>query len=270
MPPKTSPLVLVSVRNPEEAEEALAGGADLLDVKEPSRGSLGLADESVLRQIAEAFKQRAPLTAACGELLEIQELPDAQGFWAIKVGLSGCGCCAAWPERLVQLASAQSNADDSPTLLRCPNVRATTKPSWPASAAAGHAPPLLVPVAYADYNEAHSPSLEEVFATVLTLRWPAVMVDTWTKDGRCLFDFVSFGWLREWSGRLRHAGTMLGLAGSLKLEHARWIQDLNPMIVAFRGAACTNQRRQGKVCRFLVRRLVEKIKRPLVSFEECL
>ena len=35
---------LVSVRSPEEALAALEGGADLIDVKEPSRGPLGAAD----------------------------------------------------------------------------------------------------------------------------------------------------------------------------------------------------------------------------------
>ena len=33
--------LLVSVRSAEEAEIALAGGADVIDVKEPRRGALG-------------------------------------------------------------------------------------------------------------------------------------------------------------------------------------------------------------------------------------
>ena len=35
--------LLVSVRSAEEAEIALAGGANLIDIKEPSRGALGLS-----------------------------------------------------------------------------------------------------------------------------------------------------------------------------------------------------------------------------------
>ena len=41
--------LLVSVRNGQEAEAALAGGAHVIDVKEPARGSLGRADETTLR-----------------------------------------------------------------------------------------------------------------------------------------------------------------------------------------------------------------------------
>ena len=37
------PQLLVSVRSAEEARAALEGGAALIDVKEPSRGSLGSA-----------------------------------------------------------------------------------------------------------------------------------------------------------------------------------------------------------------------------------
>ena len=39
--------LLVSVRSAAEAEIALHGGADLIDVKEPTRGSLGRADGAI-------------------------------------------------------------------------------------------------------------------------------------------------------------------------------------------------------------------------------
>ena len=61
--------LLVSVRNAAEATEALAGGASIIDVKEPSRGPLGRADADVTAAIAEAVAGRAPLTVACGELV---------------------------------------------------------------------------------------------------------------------------------------------------------------------------------------------------------
>ena len=38
------PGLLVSVRSADEAIAALAGGADVIDVKEPNRGALGAAD----------------------------------------------------------------------------------------------------------------------------------------------------------------------------------------------------------------------------------
>ena len=41
--------MLASVTGPEEAEIVLAGGADLVDLKDPSRGALGARPVSVVR-----------------------------------------------------------------------------------------------------------------------------------------------------------------------------------------------------------------------------
>src|SRR5260221_3008307 len=46
-----SPRLLVSVRNAVEAEAALAGGCDVLDVKEPGRGAMGMADVSTIAAV---------------------------------------------------------------------------------------------------------------------------------------------------------------------------------------------------------------------------
>ena len=43
--------LLVSVRSVAEARIALAGGVDLIDVKEPRRGSLGAADAGIIAEI---------------------------------------------------------------------------------------------------------------------------------------------------------------------------------------------------------------------------
>ena len=57
----------VSVRSAAEAEAALAGGAAVIDVKEPDRGVLGRADGAVIAAVAGAAAERAPVSAALGE-----------------------------------------------------------------------------------------------------------------------------------------------------------------------------------------------------------
>ena len=42
------PALLVSVRDAAEAGNAVAGGAALIDVKEPARGALGRADDAIV------------------------------------------------------------------------------------------------------------------------------------------------------------------------------------------------------------------------------
>src|SRR5436309_16136851 len=67
------PGLLVSVRSSEEAIAALEGGADIIDVKEPRRGSLGAADPGTVSEIIRVINRRAPVTAAFGELVELSE-----------------------------------------------------------------------------------------------------------------------------------------------------------------------------------------------------
>ncbi len=58
--------LLVSVRDPDEAQIAAQSGVDLIDVKEPIRGSLGAADAATLAAIAQCVAGRAPLERRAG------------------------------------------------------------------------------------------------------------------------------------------------------------------------------------------------------------
>src|SRR6478609_8313715 len=83
--------LLVSVRSAAEARTALAGGADIIDIKEPRRGALGPADPNVWKEIQETVGRRVPVSAALGELHsdEIGEFASrASGFVYAKIGLS--------------------------------------------------------------------------------------------------------------------------------------------------------------------------------------
>ena len=51
--------LLVSVRSAAEVAAALAGGADIIDAKEPSRGGLGAVDPEDLEAIADGSRWRS-------------------------------------------------------------------------------------------------------------------------------------------------------------------------------------------------------------------
>lgn len=53
--------LLVSVRDAREARLALAGGVDLIDIKEPSRGALGGADPAIWRDVRDVTAGAVPL-----------------------------------------------------------------------------------------------------------------------------------------------------------------------------------------------------------------
>src|SRR4051794_16896845 len=100
-----APGLLVSVRSAEEAACALAGGAALIDVKEPLRGALGRADDAVIRAVVQAVGAARPVSAALGEWAEQdQSIPDL-GLMYVKWGLAGCGQRRDWRQQLTEQLS---------------------------------------------------------------------------------------------------------------------------------------------------------------------
>src|SRR5690349_2021023 len=60
--------LLVSVRSAQEVEAAVEGGAEIIDAKEPMRGSLGAVDAAELARIADAVPDGMPFSMALGDL----------------------------------------------------------------------------------------------------------------------------------------------------------------------------------------------------------
>jgi (5-formylfuran-3-yl)methyl phosphate synthase len=60
--------LLASVRSAEEAKMAFAGGADIIDAKDPERGALGRLPDCVVQSIVAEIDGRKPVSATIGEL----------------------------------------------------------------------------------------------------------------------------------------------------------------------------------------------------------
>jgi uncharacterized protein (UPF0264 family) len=215
--------LLVSVRSAAEAATALAGGADIIDVKEPRRGALGPADPSVWREILSIVGRRAPVSAALGELHSdeiLEYASNAAGFAYAKVGLSD------WRRR-----------SDSPS-------------KWSQAKAALPANVAAVPVVYADLEatgwEAFSASAVAAITLAVAGRSPLLVIDTFQKDGRKLLDLVTLGELKEVDQFAFQSGIRLVLAGSLDEKAIEKLLPLEPAYIGVRGAAC-NAGRDGTI-----------------------
>jgi len=224
--------LLVSVRNASEARAALAGGADLIDIKEPWRGSLGAADPRVWNDVARAIGDRRPLSVALGEFMDDNVLSLAarvSGVQYAKVGLSGARGRADWRARWRMV------------------IR--------------HLPPGIEPVAviYADWQRALSPAPHDVLCQASDIGCRNVLVDTFSKRGGGLFQVFSDYQLRQLIERVRHRQLGLVLAGSLNESDFPRVLALRPDWIAVRGAACWGGRR-GKVSAEHVRRLSSHLK----------
>jgi uncharacterized protein (UPF0264 family) len=83
------------------------------------------------------------------------------------------------------------------------------------------------------------------------------MVDTAIKDGKNLFDNMSFDELRRFVDQARDAGLMVALAGSLAWEHSELLFELNPTLIGVRGAVCVGRDRKTAISPEKTRQFVE-------------
>lgn len=207
--------LLISVRNPAEALAALENGADWIDVKEPLRGPLGMAEPRVIEAIVAVVAGRAPVSAALGELTE---QPDATrlpaGISHAKLGLQHAGL-RPWAQQLAQ------------TFVRVPHI----------------AP---VAVAYAGTTrrgELPTPAPREVLQWAIDHRAAGILLDTHQKTTGTLLDFCDAAWLRSFIDRAHAARLFIALAGSLQGASLSAALSLKPDLIAVRGAACIAEQR---------------------------
>jgi uncharacterized protein (UPF0264 family) len=230
--------MLVSVRTRTEARLAFLGGARLIDVKEPQEGPLGRASDDVIRDVIDEVAGRCPVSAAFGEFVESLPLFSGPGLAFGKWGLADLRNHSGWRAEL-SLAGRR--------LLR---------------SAPGCRP---VAVAYADWIQAQSPHPTEILAFAKMEKWPAVLIDTWKKDGHHLLDWVACDELVSWVKRCRNYGLRLALAGSLDQALMKRLRYLKPDWFAVRGMVCTGNDRAGRLVKNRVRRIVDFLAAPVAA-----
>lgn len=225
---RTRPGLLVSVRDADEAKAALAGGADIVDVKDPARGSLGAASAAVIARVVRVVAGRRPVSAAMGELREWRSVPELlpTGLAWIKFGLAGLAPDSAWENHLLTLREQFESSMG----------------------------PQVVAVAYADWQRAAAPPIAKVVALAVRCRFAALLFDTHIKDGSTLLDCLPVRALEDWTGALRQARVPVAYAGSIGAAEMRTLMPLRPSWFAVRGSACRGGR-AGRVCTDRVRSL---------------
>jgi uncharacterized protein (UPF0264 family) len=229
--------LLVSVRSAAEARAALAGGAQIIDAKEPALGALGPVHPEELRAIAREVPATAPFSVALGEaagadsaahaIASLELLGERPGETYVKLGMAA-GRSARAAERIAAAA-----------------IRA---------GAASPLRPAVILVAYADHAAPSASHRDQVSSLALQVGARGVLLDTCSKDGRNLFDHVAADRLRDWAMRARERGLLVALAGSLSEAGVERAANLPVDIVGVRGAACDGGR-EGVIAAARVRRL---------------
>jgi hypothetical protein len=212
----------------EEAKICIEGQVDIIDIKNPTEGSLGANFPWIIEKILEITPDNIPVSATLGDL---PNLPGTASLAArgvascgvnyIKAGLKGPKDIDSAINLMKQIKRAVNNYKN--------NI-------------------LVVAALYADY---------ERFGTINPMLVPEIaqkancdvaMVDTGIKDGKHLFDFLNLQQLETLVKDGHDRGLQVALAGSLKEKDFPVLKKLNPDIIGVRGAACEkNDRLNGSI-----------------------
>ncbi len=207
-------------------------GVEWIDLKNPDAGSLGAADADVARQVAASLSSSSYsgvrlTSAAAGELRDDPQssaLMLAQYFPLVKVGLAGLGGSGQWQAQFQELALQLHQAGAQ-----------------------------LVPVIYADYGQCNAPAPQTILDCVAALEARKIdetgsrylLVDTFTKRGERLLDWLDETELTTLMQRASQIGRQTVLAGSLALSDLPKLLKLPMSAIAVRGAVCSGDRRSG-------------------------
>ena len=198
--------MLASVTGVAEAEIAISGGADIIDLKDPKAGALGAVATDTIRQTVSSIAGRRATSAVCGDLPMEPEIIRAKaeeiaatGVDFVKVGFFPSGNIAACSAALAPLA-------------------ARTK---------------LIAVMFADL----APDFEflPVFAKD---GFHGAMVDTAHKAKGRLLDHLPPERIPAFVDRARSHGLAVGLSGSLEAPDIPRLLPFWPDFLGFRGALC--------------------------------
>ena len=228
--------LLVSVVSAVEARGALAGGADIIDVKDPGEGALGAPAPRVLSDVARAVGGAAPLSVALGDLPDLPHTAAlaARGAAAcgadyVKVGLRGV--CEV--DRAVAMMRAVSDAVGSGV--------------------------AVIAATYADADALDPPALTPAWLPALVERAgiAGALVDTFVKDGRGLYGWLSESELADLVARTRTAGGLFAVAGQLRRGELRRV---DADVVGVRSAVCRGGDRTAELDAELVAAAVAEVR----------
>jgi (5-formylfuran-3-yl)methyl phosphate synthase len=199
-------LFLASVRHAAEAEQALAAGADIIDLKDPTSGALGALPPDIITACVSQIGARAPVSATIGDLpLKGGAVRNAVfdtaalGVDYVKFGLFAGGDAERCLTRLAPAA---------------PRTR-------------------LIVVLFADAM----PTFDAI-GRAARIGAHGVMFDTMGKTAGSLTDHLSYMTLAGHIAAAKDAGLVVGLAGSLTARQVPSLLALQPDLLGFRGALC--------------------------------
>jgi uncharacterized protein (UPF0264 family)/TusA-related sulfurtransferase len=218
-------MLLVSVQDMPEALEADRGGADIIDVKNLQEALVGSGHPNLVREVRERIPEHKHVSVTLGVV------PNQPGTVAMAVH-----------------AAALLDATSVKVGFRVAAYQTAVQVLRESRAAIGNADTKLIGSLFAD-NLLFEGGLDPNLMVQLAKEGECdgFLIDTLTKDGRNLFDFMPETILRDMVMEAKQAGLSTALSGHLKLENLDELTRINPDIVGVRGAVCSSGERDRAV-----------------------
>jgi len=230
--------VLISPVSYEEAKSIIDTGVDIIDVKNVNEGSLGAQFPWNTRQVVELT--RGPGIKTSATLGDLPFKPGTAALAAYGAANTGVTYIKAGLHGLNTYEQA------------CEMMDAVRKAVRMVSATAD-----VVASGYADWRRFGGLSTTDLVRAARDTKCDVVMVDTALKDGKTLFDNMTFDEIKRFITDGKEAGLVVALAGSIKFEHADVLFALDPHLIGVRGAVCGGPDRKTAICPDKTRRFVE-------------
>lgn len=215
-------MLMVSVQDLPEAREAVKGRADIVDVKNLKETIIGSNFPPVIREVRQALAKEIHVSVTLGAA------PNQAG----TVSLAVFGA-AALEATSVKVGLLESDYDSSLRILR------------ESKRALAGFPTKLIAATFADSYLYHGIDPLRILDLARESHSDGILIDTLTKDGRNLFDFLPETTLKRVVDEAKELGMSAALSGALRMSDLDALTRINPDIVGVRGAVCTNGDRFG-------------------------
>ena len=234
--------LLVSPQSIPEVLEILKASHDLIiDVKRPAEGSLGANVPWIIKQSRHIVPKTMELSATLGDL------PNLPGTAALAAsGLAHCGV------NYVKAGIMGPRTEEEAIFLIKQVCHAV------------HDVDLKIKVVAAGYADA------ETFGGIPPLLIPEIaaaaesnlaMLDTATKNGKHLFDFLSIPELIQFVEKSHELGLKAALAGSIRKEDLIPLIKIHPDIIGVRSAICeSSDRLNGQIQSAKIKEFIQILK----------
>lgn len=204
--------MLASVKNLVEAESILKANVDIIDLKQPEFGALGALPVELVAEIVTKIDKRCFISATVGDLpMDANVIFNTVFTMAktdvnfVKIGFFPEG---DWYSIIQKLSDLTNDYQ-------------------------------LIAVLFADTNPDFS-----VLSALKKARFSGVMLDTLNKKHGSLTDVMSQETISNFVKLAKKEQLVCGLAGSLRLENIAQLLLHNPDYLGFRGALCSQNKRE--------------------------